>query len=146
MIQNLVPDDPAHLKTLFASHRVYDHIAMYSNEMLAIEDRVLVLAGRIDNLYSEILVLVPNDFAECILNGRVVGVDKVVVDKLDCQRTLACSSVRPAELWWRGGWLLRTDRPATDNSHLTLLLLRRHSCQSMRSTSEENQARHASER
>jgi hypothetical protein len=71
---------------------------MYANEMLAIEDGVLILAGRINNLYREVLVLVPDNFAERILDSWVIGVDKVVVDELDCQRTLACSSVRTSEL------------------------------------------------
>jgi hypothetical protein len=98
MIKNLIPNDPAHLKTLLASHRVHDHIAMYANEVLAIEDRVLILAGRINNLYRKILVLVPNDFAERILDGRIVGVDEVAVDELDCQRAFAYSSISTSGL------------------------------------------------
>ena len=84
MVKYLIPNDATHLKTLLASHRVHDHIAMDANEVLAIEDRVLILPGRINDLYREVLVFVPDDFAEGVLDGRVVRVDEVAVDELDC--------------------------------------------------------------
>jgi hypothetical protein len=89
VIQNLIPNDAAHLKALLARNRVYDHIAMYSYEMLAVENSVLVLARSIYNLYCEVLVLISDNFAKGVLDGRVVGVDKVAVNELDCERTLA---------------------------------------------------------
>ncbi len=132
MIKDLVPDDSTHLKTLLAGHRVYNHVAMYADEVLAIEDRIFVLACRINDFYSKILVLVTDDFAKGVLDGRVVGIDEVAIDELDCQRAFAYSSIKKPALAPMPGLLLHTDGPATDNSHLPLLLLRRHGWKSMR--------------
>ena len=82
MIQDLIPYNPAHLETLLAPDRVHDHVPMYANEMLAVQDGVLVLARRIDDLSSKVLIPVAYDFAEGVLDGWVVGVDKVAVDVL----------------------------------------------------------------
>lgn len=48
------------------------------------------LAGGIDDLRGELLALVLDDLAEGVFNCRVVALDKVAVDKLDCKRGLAC--------------------------------------------------------
>ncbi len=45
----------------------------------------MYLASGIDDLCCEILVLVANDLAEGVLDGRIVTVNKMAVDKLHCQ-------------------------------------------------------------
>ena len=92
MVQDLISYDSTHLKALLASHRVYDHIAMNANKVLAIKNRVLVLAGRINDLNCEILIPVSYDFAECVLDRWVVGVDEVTIDVLNGQGALAYPS------------------------------------------------------
>lgn len=89
MIQYLIPDDPAHLEALLAGDGVDDHVAVHADEVLAVEDGVLVLPGGVDDLDGEVLVAVPDDFAEGILDGGVVGVDEVAIDVLDGERALA---------------------------------------------------------
>jgi len=90
MIQYLVPYNATHLKALLARDRVHDHIPVDPDEVLAIEDRVLVLARGIYDLDREVVVLVANDFAEGVLDGGVVGVDEVTVYELDGEGALAC--------------------------------------------------------
>lgn len=89
MVENLVPYDPAHFKTLLAGHRVYDHVAMDPNKVLAVQNRVLVLAGRIDDLQPKVLVPISNHFAECVFDRGVVGIDEMAVDVLDCEGAFA---------------------------------------------------------
>jgi hypothetical protein len=98
MIQYLIPNDSTHLKTLLAGNRIHNHVAMNANEVLAIQDRVLVLPSRVDDLEGEVLVPVADDFAEGVFDGRVVGVDKVAIDELDCERGLAYAWVRLVEV------------------------------------------------
>lgn len=59
---------------------------MYSNKMLRIQDAVFVLPSRVDNLGQEILALITDRLAKGILDGRVITIDKVTVDKLHGER------------------------------------------------------------
>jgi hypothetical protein len=63
---------------------------MDADKVLAVQDTVLVLAGGVDHLDGEIMVAVADDFAESVFDSWVVGVDKVPVDVLDCERGFAC--------------------------------------------------------
>ena len=94
MIQDLIPNDSTHLKALFTPNRVYNHVAMDPDEMLAIKYRILVLSGRINDLDRKVLVLVPDNFGECVLYRRVVRVDKVAINILNRQGALACHVLR----------------------------------------------------
>ena len=85
VIENLVPYDPAHLEALLAPHGVHNHVSMYANEVLAVQDGVLVLARRIDDLSSKVLIPVAYDFAEGVLDSGVIGIDKVAIDVLDSE-------------------------------------------------------------
>lgn len=58
---------------------------MYSNEVLAVQDGVLVLSRGVDDLDAEVLVAVADYFAEGVFDGGVVGVYEVAVDELDCE-------------------------------------------------------------
>jgi len=89
MVENLIPDNAAHLEALLARHGVHNHVPMDANKVLAIQDRVFVLACGIDDLDGEVGVLVADHFGEGVFDGRVVGVDEVAVDILDCERRLA---------------------------------------------------------
>ena len=102
VVQDLIPYDPAHLEALLAPDRVHNHVPMYANEMLAIQDCVLVLARRVNDLCGEVLIPIANDFAKGVLDGGVVGVDEVAVDILDGERALACAREgRLALCMWR---------------------------------------------
>jgi hypothetical protein len=85
MIKYLIPNDPTHLKTLLARDGIHNHVAMNANEVLAVENRVLVLPRCVDDLEREVLVPVADDFAESVFDGGVVGVDEMAVDELDCE-------------------------------------------------------------
>jgi len=93
VIEDFVSDDATHLETLLAGDRIYDHVAMYANEVLAIQNRVLVLPCCVNDLGGDVLVLISNDFAECIFDGGVIRVHEMAVDILHCQRALACASM-----------------------------------------------------
>lgn len=89
MVQDLISDDAHHLEALLARDGVDNHVPMYTNKVLAIEDSIFVLAGGIDDLDGKVRVLVPNHFAKRVLDGWVVGVDEVAVDVLDGQGAFA---------------------------------------------------------
>lgn len=93
MIENLISYYATHLKALFACHGIDDHVAMYPNKVLAIENRVLVLASCVYHLDRKVLVPYPNDLAEGILNGWIVRIDEVSIDVLDCEGALACHTL-----------------------------------------------------
>ena len=94
MIQDLIANDPTHLKALLTRNRVDDHVAVNANKVLAVKYSVLVLTRSIDDLDGEVMVAVANDFAEGVLDGRVVGVDEVPVDVLHSEGAFAWSHVR----------------------------------------------------
>jgi hypothetical protein len=83
VVQDFVPDDLHHLKRLQRRHAVDEHVAVDADEVLRVEDAVLVLAGRVDNLGRKLLPLVADLLAEGVLDGRVVALDKVPVDVAD---------------------------------------------------------------
>lgn len=83
MIKDFVPDRLHHFKRRKRRYRVHQDVTMDSNKMLGVQDAVLVLSGRIDNLSQVVLSLKPDILAEGVLDGRVVAVDKVAVHKPD---------------------------------------------------------------
>ena len=85
MIQDLIANDPTHLKALLTRNRVDDHVAVDANKVLAVKYGVLVLTRGINDLDGEVMVAVADHLAEGIFDGRVVRVDKVAVDVLDCE-------------------------------------------------------------
>jgi hypothetical protein len=85
MIQYLVPYNPTHLETLLTRDRVHNHVPMDADKVLAVQDRVLVLARSINDLDGEVVVFMADDFGEGVFDGGVVGVDEVAVDELDCE-------------------------------------------------------------
>lgn len=85
VVQDLVSDDAHHFEALLAADGVDDHVAVDADEVLGVENAVLVLAGGVDHLDGEVVVAVADDLAESVFNGRVVRVDKVAVDILDCE-------------------------------------------------------------
>lgn len=91
VVQNLVPDDAHHLKALLAADRVDDHVAVDADKVLGVEDAVLVLSRGVDHLNGEVVVAVADDLAEGVFDGRVVRVDEVAVDVLDCEGGFAWS-------------------------------------------------------
>jgi hypothetical protein len=47
--------------------------------------RTTYLTGSINDLGRKLLVLIPDDFAEGVLDSRIVALDKVTVDELHRQ-------------------------------------------------------------
>ena len=84
MVQNLIPEHATHFEALLAAHAIHDHVSVDPNEVFRVQDRVFVLAGGVYNLHSKVLVTVPNDLAERVLDRGIVGVDEVAVDVLHC--------------------------------------------------------------
>ena len=93
MVQDLISDDAHHLEALLAADRVDDHVAVDTNEVLRVENAVFILASGVDHLDGKVMVAVADDLAESVFDGRVVGVDKVAVDVLHCERGFACARV-----------------------------------------------------
>lgn len=89
MIKDLIPNDSAHLKALLAGDRVDNHVAVYTDKMLAVEYSILILASCINDLDRKVLVFVSNDFAEGVLDRGVVGVDEMAVNVLNREGALA---------------------------------------------------------
>lgn len=83
MVQDLIANDAHHFEALLAADRVDDHVAVDADEVLAVEDAVLVLAGRVDHFDREVVVAVADHFAKGVFDCGVVGVDEVAVDVLD---------------------------------------------------------------
>lgn len=89
MIENLIPNDGDHLKGGERCDRVDQHITVDADEVLRVQDTVLILASRIDDLGSIVLTLDPNYLAESVFDGRIVAFDKVAVNILDGERGFA---------------------------------------------------------
>ena len=101
MIQNLIPNNATHLKTLLALHRIHNHIAMDANKVLAIEYSILVLASRINDFQPVLLISISDHFAKGVFDRRVVRVDEVTVYELDSERALAYIYTRQRCAQWR---------------------------------------------
>jgi hypothetical protein len=107
VIQNLIPYDAHHLEALLAADRVDDHVAVDADEVLGVEDAVLVLAGGVDHLDGEVVVAVADDFAESVFDGRVIRVDEVAVDILNCEGRFTWERdrcVSACARCWEYGW------------------------------------------
>ena len=83
MVEDLVADHADHIEGVSAANGVDEHVAVDADEVLVVEDGVFVLAGRVDDFHRVVMVLVVDNLAERVFDGRVVGVDKVTVDILD---------------------------------------------------------------
>ena len=104
VVQNLVPDDAHHLKALLAADRVDDHVAVDADKVLGVEDAVLVLSRGVDHLNGEVVVAVADDLAEGVFDGRVVRVDEVAVDVLDCEGGFAWACVLESVMFAGEDW------------------------------------------
>ena len=104
VVQNLVPDDAHHLKALLAADRVDDHVAVDADKVLGVEDAVLVLSRGVDHLNGEVVVAVADDLAEGVFDGRVVRVDEVAVDVLDCEGGFAWACVLESVMFAGEHW------------------------------------------
>ena len=89
VVQNLVVHRLDHLKGRSRGNRVHEHIAVDANRMLRVQDRVLILPSRIDNVAVVVLAAVLDRLFKHILNRRVVGINKRVFHKPHDKRRLA---------------------------------------------------------
>ena len=46
MVEDLVPYYSGHLEALLTGYRVHDHIAVYADKVLGVENAVFILEGR----------------------------------------------------------------------------------------------------
>lgn len=63
---------------------------MCTNEMLIVQNGVFVLSGRVDELNSVVLALIPDNLTKVVLDRWIVGVDKMALNVLDSEGALAC--------------------------------------------------------
>ena len=94
VVEDLLAKDSDHLEGLLRRHRVNEHVAMDTDEVLRVHDAVLVLAGRIDYLERIVVVLDLHFLAESVFDGGVIALDEVVVDISHGERRLACEEER----------------------------------------------------
>lgn len=66
--------------------------------MLAVEDGVLVLPGRVDDFGEVVLVLVTDCLGESVFDRGVVAIYEVSVDELHRQRRFACEASLAGDL------------------------------------------------
>lgn len=90
VVEYLITNDLDHLVRLFGSDGIDEDVAMDADKVLRVQDAILVLAGGVDDLGGIFLALVADLLAECVLDGRVVALDKVSLDVTDRQRGFAC--------------------------------------------------------
>jgi hypothetical protein len=101
VVEYFIPNDLHHLKALSASNIINQHVAVNANKMLAVEDRVFILESReskqkistsrwipyltsgINNLKAVISSLVSHNLRKCVLNCRVIRLNKMALDKLN---------------------------------------------------------------
>ena len=114
VVEKLLTNDLDHLKGLQRCNRIDQHVAVDTDKVLAVHYAVLILhvpvkvlvslqgtcrsratgktylASGVDDLCRELLPFVLDDLAESVFNCRVVTLNEVAVDELDCKRRLAC--------------------------------------------------------
>jgi hypothetical protein len=91
VVEDLVADDLDHVERRHGPDRVHEHVSVDPDEVLRVQDAVLVLPGRVDNLRQVVLPFVPDRLGEGVLDGRIVALDEATVDELDRERRLACA-------------------------------------------------------
>lgn len=89
MIKYLFPYYLHHLKRWQGRDGVDQHITVDADKVLGVEYTIFILSSRVDNLGRKVLALVPDSLTKCILNGWVVAVDKMSINKLHRERGFA---------------------------------------------------------
>lgn len=86
------------------------------------------LTRGVDYLGREVLPAIFDHFAERVLNGRVVAIDKMPLHESHCQRRFAWRQADPSSIANPSNTAGRflTNRSTPNNSHLSLLRRRRH--------------------
>lgn len=80
VIQNLVVDGLNHVKAITGGDAVYEHVTVDADGVFGVEDRVFILACCVDDIAIIFLALVGDCLLEDVLDGRVVRVDKGVLN------------------------------------------------------------------
>lgn len=83
VVQDLVVDGLDHVEAITRGNAVDEHVAVNADGVFGIEDRVLILAGRVDDVAVIFLTSVRDGLLEDVFDGRVVRVDKSVLDVSD---------------------------------------------------------------
>lgn len=78
VVENLVIHGLHHLEAVSRGDAVHQNIAMDTNGMLGIQNRVLVLPRCVDDVTVVVLALVLDGLLKDILDGRVVRVDECI--------------------------------------------------------------------
>jgi len=91
---------------------------MHADGVFWREERVLVLAGGVDDGDIVLDALVGDLLEVGCLHGRVIWLDELVVDELDDERRLACAAcLSPADRIREGGAVVGTDRRLWSRAH-----------------------------
>jgi hypothetical protein len=96
-VLELFVDDLDHVKALTRGDRVDEDIAVHANGVFGGEERVLVLAGSVDDGDIVLDALVGDLLEVGCLHGRVIWLNELIVDKLDDERRLACAACLSTE-------------------------------------------------
>lgn len=103
MVENLVSDDPEHVKGLAGSDGVDDHVAMDADEVFRVEDAVFVLAGGVDDVCGKVLAFVFDGAVEGVFDGGVVVFDESAFDEANGERGFSWKQVLVSALMSRRG-------------------------------------------
>ena len=83
VVQDLVVDSLDHVEAITRGDAVDEHVAVNANGVFRIEDRVLILAGSVDDVAVVFLASVRDGLLEDVFDSGVVRVDKSVLDISD---------------------------------------------------------------
>lgn len=86
MVQNFVSNDLYHFECWERGHGVHKHVPVDPNEMLRIQDTVFILACCVDNFCLKLMAIILNRLTEGVFDRRIVAVNEVAVDELNCKR------------------------------------------------------------
>ena len=91
IIQDLVVHCLDHFETGARSNGVHQNVAMDTDSMLRIQDGVLILTGRVDNIAAVLLALVLNRLLKYVFDRGVVRVHERIFHVTHHQRRFAFS-------------------------------------------------------
>ena len=89
------------------------------------------LTRRVDYFGREVLPTIFDDFAESILNGRIIALDKMAIHKLNCEGGFSyigadLSSIQSPSYEIKSTARHLTNRTTANNGHFSLFWKRRH--------------------
>ena len=83
VVEDLVVDSLDHVEAIAGSDAVDEHVTVDADGVFRVEDRILVLACCVDDIAVVFLPFVGDGLLKDVLDGRVVRIDKGVLDVSD---------------------------------------------------------------